>query len=210
MHLTPVTGGKHSGGHRVGGGIHDHAHGNEGHLMERGNLRDHRSFPCRPPPRRCRRKAASLADAVLIAWELVRSLPQSTAPMRTDRCGQGFAPAPRGGEGRPVRGNDFTRQANISRRQPGIEGAGHAPADERRGAGLDQRCAPHPPPPLPCRSPRRACRHSSTQTPAIAPLDGTQGPRLRMRAPRRRPPHSMWGTCRELSVRKAASAHSGK
>ena len=106
-----------------------------------------------------RRRAASLADAVLSGLGTGEKPAAVHPPMRTDAMRpQGSRQCRAVVKGVPSRGNDFTRQAHITRREPGIEGAGHAPTDERRGAGLDQRSAPRPPPPLPCRSPRRACR----------------------------------------------------
>ena len=138
MHLARVARGEHRGGHCVGGGIHDHAHGNEGHSMERGNLRDHRTF-------HVDRRGTGAPKGGLFGGrgaDRLRTGEKSAAddpPLCTDGCGQGVAPVPRGGEGRPIRGNDLTRQADISRSKRGIEGAGHTPTDQRRGSGLDQR-----------------------------------------------------------------------
>ncbi len=137
MHLTAVAGGKHRGGYRVRGGIHDHAHGNEGHPVKRGNLRDQRTFHVD----RC---GAGLPKGVFLGQRGAdhpgtgKKPAAGHVPLRTEGCGERFTPVPRGGKGRPVRGNDFTREENIASREPGIESTGHTPADERRGAVLDE------------------------------------------------------------------------
>ena len=211
MHLAPMAGGKHRGGHHVGGGIHDHTHRDEGHPMERGNLRDRRTFHVD------RRSAGSPKGSFFGGRGTdrfgTREKPSAGhTPLRThgcgEGCGEGFAPMPSGGEGAPIRGNDFTGQANISSLEPGIEGAGHTPADERRGAGFDE-CA---------RRIGRRCAHAAHrdesaviehQTSGAAPLDGTEGPRLRCER-RDDARHIQCGVPVRLSVRKVASAHSGK
>jgi hypothetical protein len=157
LQMTGAVGGRRDRPRQhVPGPVDDHSHGDERHAGDAPGRHARRpDFPCprppprfrgraRPCPRRCDRPRTAEQPAA------------ATGPCARART-EPLAPMPRRDESSAV--EPITRSAGRwPRQQRRIQPAGHAPARQRAGAGLDQRARRARRRHSPCRSRPAACR----------------------------------------------------